>query len=253
MDKNQLEIFCTLDNPVPYKDLLVYPVCVKDYYEFYWAVDCLLMDKNSVPDINIIKMSNLEYIYYLSINGEPYLYKFLKLLQLVLRLSDDETMNCRFDTENGKPYFWVNERQYNSDDFDNIKEIVAYQNLIELIDETISKEIRDRMADARRYKAEMDNDKPSTLEDQIVCLAISTNYKIDDIKDMTLRKFSKFLQRIDYKMHYQIYQTAATSGMVEFKGSSKLQHWMSNLDKDDKFSDIKMDSEELNKKINMKE
>ena len=63
------------DEPIPYKELLIYPVTMKDYLEFHLAVSCLLIDKNSIPDVNIISMSYLRFLYYQSLeNNEPYIY-----------------------------------------------------------------------------------------------------------------------------------------------------------------------------------
>lgn len=45
---NYLEkVYFSLDEPVPFrKDIIVYPVMVKDYYKFYSTLPCLTMDKN---------------------------------------------------------------------------------------------------------------------------------------------------------------------------------------------------------------
>ena len=85
----------------------------------------------------------------------------------------------------------------------------------------------------------------------MVCVLVSTNLKLEDIYNLTIRKFSKILQRADYKLHYQIYMTASTSGLVEFKDKSMLKHWMSVLDEGDNFADVKVDQKELEQKINL--
>ena len=42
------------DEPISYKDLIIFPVRMKDYLEFHYAVNCLLVEKNNIPDIKII-------------------------------------------------------------------------------------------------------------------------------------------------------------------------------------------------------
>ena len=44
--------------------------------------------------------------------------------------------------------------------------------------------------------------KMCSLEDQMVCVLISTSLKFEDINKLTIRKFSKILERVDYKLHY---------------------------------------------------
>ena len=65
-----LEIYTFYDKPVPYKGLLIYPALMSEYIDFHWAVSSLLLDKNSTPDINVISMSYLSYLYYLLKNDD---------------------------------------------------------------------------------------------------------------------------------------------------------------------------------------
>ena len=79
------------DEPIPYKELLIYPVTMKDYLEFHWLVSCLLIDKNSIPDINVISMSYLRFLYYNAANNdEPYVYMIKMLLCMVLHMDFNE-------------------------------------------------------------------------------------------------------------------------------------------------------------------
>ena len=84
----------------------------------------------------------------------------------------------------------------------------------------------------------------------MICVLISTSLKLEDIYNLTIRKFSKVLERVDHKLHYQIYLSAEMSGMVKFKDESKIQHWMADLTRKDRYSDVKIDSEKMHNKIN---
>lgn len=248
MDNFLEDEYFTFDRPVPYKNLLIYPVKIKDYNKLLRYATCFLLDKNSVPDIKIISMSYLEYLFYLHQQGEPYLYFFSLLLQFVCKVEENDVV---FGVNNkGKPYFSVKGTEYGDADFEKIRDIICQQNMIQLIDETIQKEIRDKMEKAMEYKRKFENEKPGTIEDKIICILISTPLKLDDIYDLTVRKFDKILERIDYKLHYKIYLQAQMSGMVEFKDKNQLKHWMSDLRKNDSFSDVKVDMNEMQAKIN---
>lgn len=237
------------DEPIPYKDLLIYPVTMKDYLEFHLAVSCLLIDKNSIPDVNIISMSYLRFLYYQAFeNKEPYVYMIKMLLCMILHMSFDEEIQFYTDV-NDKAFFKIKGVEYSASDFDKIVEIVFEQNCITAIDETIQKEVRDALEKAEQYKMQQTKQKLCSLEEQMICVLISTSLKMEDIYNLTIRKFQKILQRVDAKLHYEIYLSASMSGFVKFKDNDAIQHWMNDLTKDDKYSDVKVDMEEMHHKI----
>jgi hypothetical protein len=249
--------FYTLDKPVPYKNLTLYPVKVKDYDMFYRTVPCLTLEKNSIPDMKILKMSYLEYLHYIHENvkeGEmDFLYLFDFLLQVCIR-NDKVKIQHGYEKKTGKPIFLVGEEIYNSTDFDEIRTIITEQNMVTLVDESIQKEIRDKMDEARKIKAQLNgaSNKPASFEDTILCLVVATSLTLEQIYDLSLRKFIRLLQRADAKLHYQIYMTAAMSGMVEIKDKSILRHWMSDLEKENKNEDVLLSFDEVKDKVSNK-
>mgnify|MGYP003326734221 CR=1 FL=1 len=236
------------DEPIEYKSLLIYPVTMKNYLEFHWLVNCLLIDKNSNPDISIINMSYLRFLYHLSaIEEQPYLYMVKALLCMVLKMSIDT--DIKFYLKDDKAFFFINDVEYNSNDFDKIVSIIFEQNCIKPIDNTIQKEVRDALEKAEEYKMKQNKQKICSLEEQMICVLISTALSMEDIYKLTIRKFEKILQRADAKLHYQIYLSASMSGMVTFKDDSFIQHWMNDLSKDDRYADVKVDMDEMKNKI----
>lgn len=238
----------TYDKPITYKELKIYPVLMKDYIEFHSLVSCLLIDKNSRPDIKIISMTYLRFLYYESERTNmPYIYMLKLLLCLVLHLDYNE--NIRFYTKEDKAYFSIKNIEYNASDFDKIVEIIFLQNSIEPIDESIQKEIRDALQKAEEYKMQQNKRKICSLEEQMICVLISSALKLDDIYNLTIRKFEKILERVDAKLHYQIYMNASMSGFVKFDDKNAITHWMADLTKE-KYSDVKVDMDEMKNKIN---
>lgn len=236
------------DQPIVYKNLSIYPVTMKDYLDFHWLVSCLLIDKNSIPDVNIISMSYLKFLYYQSSSQDkPYVYMLKALLCMVLHL--DLNYEIRFYINNDKAFFNIDNIEYNSADFDNIVDIIFEQNCISHIDESIQKELRDEFERAQRYRQQQNNQKICSLEEQMICVMISTPLDMESIYKLTIRKFEKILQRVDAKMHYQIYLSASMSGMVEFKDKNAIKYWMSDLSKDDNYSDVKVDIDDMKNKI----
>lgn len=254
-----LTYFVTYDLPVTYKTIKIYPVCVKDYLLFNQFSQVYLLDKNSIPDVKIISMTELEYVYHATkedMEKNPYLLWFDRLLAMCLCDEGsfaelEKSFNrYRYDKE-GKPFFYIGETRFDSDDYVEIRNIICEQNSVELIDENISKEVRDSLEQAQAYKNKLMGVKPATLEDYIISLSIVTGWTFDFIQNMTIRKFLKAIKRFDNYVHYQIYLAASMSGMVEFKDKSFIKHWLTNLDEDDKYKDVTVSLDDMEKKINM--
>lgn len=250
--------YTTYDFPIPYKNIKIYPISVKDSMLFNVYSQCLLLDKNSIPDVNIISMTYLEYLYSMASKEDTghYLLWFDRMLSLCLKDEksfeniEESIQRYNYD-ENGKPFFTIGEDKYDYRDFDELKKIIAEQNMVELIDESVSKEVRDSLEMAREYKRKMEGSKPSSLEDLILSISMVTGWSLDYIYSLSIRKFMKTITRYDNFVHYRIYLAASMSGMVEFKDTSFIKHWLNNLDSDDKYKDVSVNLEEMQNKVSL--
>jgi hypothetical protein len=244
------------DRPVQYKKLLVYPVLMENYFEFHSLVQSLLLEKNAT--VEGISKSYLEYLYILKVKGdEDYnLLKFDTLLKLCLR-DENLAISYLYD-ENRKPIFKiykneedarkdVNGDSYDFKDFNELRLLICEQNAIELPDEKIQKEVRDSMDEVTRMRAKLSNSIPPTLEDLVVCVSISTSLKPEEIAKLSIRKFGQIVQRIDSKLHYQIYLSASMSGFVKLD-KNILKHWMSGIEIN-KFKDTMIEVESIKDKL----
>lgn len=223
---SKYELKYIYDEPVEYRNLTLYPATVRDYLSFYFFSECFTMDKNSINDVKIISMTYIDYMYMMNTDDKPYVAYFDAILKIVTR--NPELKVSYGKNEKGKAVFVIDGETFSANDFEEIKKIICEYNSIELPDETIQKEIRDSMEKARDLR---NNTKMASLEDQIVCVLISTNLRLETIYDLPIRKFIKILERADAKLHYEIYLSASMSGMVEFKDKSFIKHWMSDLTK----------------------
>ena len=256
---NELEEYFTYDKPVPYKELLIYPVKVIDYLNFFISVNCLTFEKNKIPDINIIKMSYLDFLFYTfdkDENGKIYLMMLLEIFKICLNIDYKQIEYIK--DEKGKLNLIFN-LEYNNEnkkitidkqDFDNIKKIILLQNIPDYDDAYIDPKMEKALKEAQEFMNK-NKKKMASLEDQIVCVMLAL-HETDEKKlhNLTIRKFTKILQRYDYKLHYEIYKQAECSGMVTFK--EEINHWMSDLSVDDKYADVKVDFDEFKNKINGK-
>jgi hypothetical protein len=256
----ELTYYLYYDLPVPYKKIKIYPVTVKDYLLFNAYSSCLLLDKNSIPDVKAISMNNLEYIFYCAYKEnkkEEYLVSLDRILSMCLK--EDKTFEninesikrYRRDEKTGKPFFVIEEERYLSEDFEEIKKIICQQNLVEIPDETISKEVRDSLEKARKYKEKLSGNKTGSFEDYIVSLSMATGWQLEYIYSMPVRKFIKAIRRMDNFIHYKIFLAASLSGMVEFKDKSVIKHWLSDIENDDKYKDVSVDLDTMSDKISL--
>jgi len=256
MSPKNYDLYYIYDEPIPFGgilgndddsgELFIYPVKMKEYLIFMTVAQLLLVDIYSIPDPQIIQMSYLEYIFH-TFKDEPIHITFIDLmLRMVLKLDDDTSIEF-FRDKNKKPYLKIGEEiLLDKEKFDEIRTIIIEQNLLEPPDDKISKKLRESMKDAERIRSRQ-RGVMAGIEDQMIAVMISTGLKITDIYDMTIRKFMKTLERIDHKMHYEIYLSASLSGFVTFKDKNAIKHWLADLKKNPLAG--MMDVDEFEKKV----
>lgn len=227
---SKYELNYIYDEPIEFKNIIIYPVLVKEYLQFDTWSRCFVLDKNSSKDPKIISMTYLDYMYTQHSDETPYISFFDEILRIVTRNRKLETRYSR--NEKNKPIFVIDGVEYNHSDFEEIRKIVCEYNLVDVPDENIQKEIRDNMQKAKELRAKSNGVKIAPFEDRLVCAAISTGWDFEKISNLSIRKFEKILEREDAKIHYQIYLSASMSGFVEFKSKSFIKHWMSDLSED---------------------
>ena len=118
-------------------------------------------------------------------------------------------------------------------------------------DKNISKEVRDSLEKAKRYKEKLSGTTPASFEDYIISLAVTTGWSYEYIYNLSIRKFFKSIQRLDNLIHYKIYLSASMSGMVEFKDKSFIKHWLSNLENKDKYADVSVGVDAVQNKLSL--
>jgi len=149
-----------------------------------------------------------------------------------------------------KSILHIKDKFYDGSDFDEIRKIICEQNEVEMIDENTRKEVRDELEKAQ-YRANKirGSEKMCDFENQLICISISTGFKLKEVNNLTLRKFVKYIARINHKMTYEIFKPAILSGNVTSKNKNFPSFWMADLESDNKYADILIDEEEIKNKI----
>ena len=231
-------------------DLVLYPVTMENILEFSVFKQSILVRKNSTfPVKKILKMSYLEFLFFAFNNFEfaaeykmpllPSYYVFaFNLLKLVFK-----NQTVEINMQAGR--FRINDVEIDDDKFDDFRRIIILQNGIDFdIDEFIHYDTEQKLIEAQNAISDKDN---STIEDYIDSVCVALNRREQDVKDMPIRKFWRLVKRITKRDMFVAMKTGECSGMVKFK--EPVQYWMSNIDEDDKFDNVKTDAQTLQQMI----
>lgn len=158
-----------------------------------------------------------------------------------------ESVKYKQDEETKRFFLLINGHKITDDDFFKLRKIIMYQNLPDFKDDSwVEKSIRDDQAEKNKLASK--DSGTASLERKMLCLSAKSNYKIDEISNMSMRKFIMLLGIIQDAMDYEIQRTGLMSGMVSLKKGQKIEHWIYKVDEG--LYGKAMDSADLVKKIN---
>lgn len=250
------KVFYANDYPVPYKTLTLFPVQVDLYYYFHLLVECLLLPHKTSGDIKAISMSYLKYVCYLATQkGELQHVMFLgELLLIVLRkekkyLDKNGAEHPTIDINLDKGCILVEGKEFTDKDFDEIRKIILEQNAIEIPDESINPEIIKTIQEIEAYKLKQSKKKMCSFEDQINIVVAKSSYRRDEIMKMTIRSFSRLLERIDKVMDYEIKSVLVP--YMDDKGKEAITHYAEDTDKTtrEKYESMLTDIDKLKENV----
>ena len=209
----------TFDDPIDYKGLLLYPVSIRKINKFLQSSSVLRIQKEYIPDKEIIKMS---YLKFLMTNidkekeeyGESLTFDLLALCFMICMRIEEISIRL-FIGEDGKAKLILNDVEINENDFDYLRKLILYQNLPNYDDELMNPDLKNDLEQADKIKN--GGEETEDFEHLIANLVIGTGMNIDDVKNLPIRKFYIIGQVMDRKLHYSIYKQASVGGFVEFK------------------------------------
>jgi hypothetical protein len=238
----------TFDESIEYNGIIFTPVKTQDYNEFYTFIHCMLQDKNSIPDIDIIKMSYLDYLFYLSKNEETS-YMLAMLVSLICLCTNVELEEVKyFINQKNEHVLILNGIEFDKNKFMHMRGIICAQNDVDISIFELDPRVRQEILKTMELKNKSGGFEMATLEEQIICILISSNISLEQIKELSLRKFKKILNRIDHKMHYEIYTLGSLSGNIVLK--QEIPHWLATLEKS-KFDQHISSYEDVQNKVKM--
>ena len=117
----------TWGEPYKYKGVLIYPVQMKYMDKLYQYVHCLLIEKNKFPDVRIIKMSYLRFLFELSHGGNDYKICWRLLTKLLILVFKHK---FHFVSKENKIFIKIGNKLLSERDFDEIRKLFVNKILL---------------------------------------------------------------------------------------------------------------------------
>ena len=254
INKQSLFPFLIYNKEIKYNEhITLFPIKMKDIILFQQYQDALILRKDSIfQEKQIIKMEYLDFIKYACRNEElatkyniPLLPFYYDFIIRILQHTCGENADIKYDKDNYD--FYINDFKITNEVFDDLRKIIIIQNDIDFdIDEFMNIDTIKALEKARDFETKKNKEK-ANIEDYIDSLVIDMKVTEEYIENLTIRKFWRYIKRINKHDEYKAYRNGQMSGMVTFK--EPLQHWMTSIEVSDKYENLKTDEDELRSKI----
>ena len=254
INKDTLFPYLIYNKEIKYNEhITLYPIKMKDIIAFQQYQIALTLRKDAIfQDKQIIKMGYLEFIKYACRNDElaqkynmPLLPFYYDFIIGILQLTCGEDVEIKYNTSTLD--FSINDFLVTDEVFDDLRKIIIIQNDIDFdIDEFMNIDTVKALEKAREFEAKKNKEK-ADIEDYIDSIIIGLKVTEDYVSNLTIRKFWRYIKRINKHEEYEACRSGQMSGMVTFK--EPIQHWMTSIEVTDKYENLKTDEEELRSKI----
>lgn len=223
------------DEPVKYpldkKEYInIYPVSLKESVAFLQSIDILCVDKNALSDAKFISMSYLEFLITVLLPDKENAatQKLINILFLCLHwtypnIIYENNRYCLYDKEQK---ITLKPKQ-----FEDIRRIILYQNLIHYDDSYINPEARQAMAEVDALKNQ-NRDIPN-MERKIAIITAHTGVTKKQQMEMTLRSHSVLFEEVSGEVDFLTTHPVALIGNMfsDKKNHKEIDHWVYPLKK----------------------
>lgn len=232
---------CAISQPIQYKGLTFYPVKVK-YYQFFSIVSSVLHTTKYDSKLpQCMGMNMLQFLFYESEDGKISNAKaYLPLLQILLEtclqiphFDDDGEENIIFWRDGKKCFMKIMGVDYNYKDYEAIRELIAKQNGVELVDYTIHPDVRKLIEEKKRLRAASSGAKVGTFEELIDSIMVVTGQTEEFVLNLPIRRFVNLIQRYDIVLSYEL--TTLLAPYIDKKDKRNTIKWNGNIPKEDYF------------------
>ncbi len=254
ISKQALFPYLIFNKEVIYNEAIsLHPIQMKNIIEFQQYEKALTLRKDSIfQEKEFIKMDYLDFIKYSFRNKKlsdhyhiPLLPFYFDFIIQILQLACGEDTKIQYSTSSLA--FSINGFEITNSVFDDLRKIIIIQNDIDFnMDEFVNIDTIQALEKAREFEAKKSKEK-SDIEDYIDSLIIEMKVSEEFVSNLTIRKFWRYINRINKHDEYNACRSGQMSGMVTFK--EPIKHWMTSIEVTDKYENLKTDEGELRSKI----
>ena len=255
-----IEPYRAFDAPVPYKELLLYPVQAQDYYKFMSSVGVLGIQKNRTPDVRIIQMSYLQFVFGLILNDIEWRKKFIDIMQLCLKVEVAKLGNHRiqrgsfwnemgadgelifhlngyevdFIDRNERIFIRLNGIELNGAEFDELIRYIHFQNVYDYFDDFINDDVREVIE--KFYSMKNKDIVPPTFEQKIISVMSALGVTKPQVTTMTMISVEQLFHSVVRRTDYMIEHNYRAHAMTD-KPLPDIEHWAYKSNKE-RFSEV---------------
>lgn len=231
------EVYFPFDKPVDYKlhcgiKINIYPVLLENSIFFNTSYGILDIDKNSSSDPEIISMSYLKFLLTKILLEDNYKQQFYNICHLCLHMDlpyisldkNKKPLLMEIDKETNQPLFVITQKE-----FDEIKRIILYQNILDYDDQYINPDLKKAMQEQDELMTK--NINPPSLERRIAIISSHTGITQKEQFKMSLRSHNLLFKEVVGEVNYQ-----AIKAISLYAGKQDAVEWIYPKNKD-KFDD----------------
>jgi hypothetical protein len=252
--------YIEIDSPIPYitrkkETVMLYPVLTKDANKFVPSYDILRIDKNKIGDVNIIQSSYLQFLLQVVLYDDLFggadgvkaphtifYWKFIRILELCFQLDNISEQFLIKINDKGKFVLFIKDILIDYKDFNNIIQLIMYQNVYGYEDDTdMNPDIKEAIDE---YYALVNKGKETvTLERKISIVTAHTGILKKELLLMTYYSFMSLFEAVVDEIDYVVNKNIEANG-GKFK--QPIEHFVYR-DKKSKYSNAFGKKESLEK------
>ena len=130
------------------------------------------------------------------------------------------------DPKTNKNALLVDGHLITRDDWIKLRQIVLYQNYPDYVDDSWVDPVIKKDHEEKLRLQQQKQDLHASIEKKVTCLVAATNYKFDEVYDMSIRRFTMLLSTVDDLINYKIMKQAVMSGFVTLPKGQTIEHWI---------------------------
>lgn len=190
------KLYFSNELPVPYMlkcgvQVEITPIKVKDWEYVESNFEVLSIDKDKIPNAEIISMNYLDFLYYLISQKADHV---SNMLTTVLTYSlGEHSYSLVKQGKRNRTFLRINdlEAEISSREFDDITQIILAYNFVNYDSRKMSQDLQELISDYYEIQSKNNNYRQATLEEQKIFVMLKSGYSMQQINEMPYRTFSQ--------------------------------------------------------------